>query len=236
MAPQVKGGIHYPGDAWLAPQAFMLWLTRAAQAAGVEIRHQCEAYDLDRKGERVTAVDTTLGRFGGDQVVLATGAWLPELTAGLGKRVLVEGAKGYSVTFEPTAGIPRLPLDLEERGAVVVPLKNRLRIIFSLELGCRDLSIDPRRLAPIPGLARDYLPHTAWGRPTEVRRGIRPVSADGLPIGGRLPGVENVFVVGGHDQKGLSLGPGAGYRLARQIAGRPPDTLDRLLAPDRFFA
>ncbi len=234
LGPGVVGAIHYPGDAWLAPRAFMLWLAREAQALGVEIHHHCEAYRLVRQGGRVTSIETTQGSLESDQVLLATGAWLPELSAQVGRRLPLEPAKGYSVTFRPSGPLPNLPLELEEQGAVVVPYADRLRVIFGLEFAGLDLSFDSRRLARIPGLAREYLPATQWGPPTEIRRGLRPVSPDGLPVMGRLRGASNLFVAGGHDQKGLSLGPATGFRLARLLAGEAPDDLDARLSPQRF--
>jgi D-amino-acid dehydrogenase len=83
-------------------------------------------------------------------------------------------------------------------------------------------------------LADPYLPATQWGPITEIRRGVRPVCADGMPIMGRLKKGGNVFVAGGHDQKGLSLGPVTGYRLARLLAGKPADELDEWISPQRF--
>lgn len=234
LGAEVVGAVHYPGDAWLAPQAFMLWLIDELHTLGVEIHHKCEVYDLEAQGSHVTAVRTTRGTMGADQVVLATGAWMPGLSQQLGRRMPIEGAKGYSATFRPQDSVTRLPLGLEDHGAVVAPYKDRVRIIFGLEIGSQDLYVEARRLANIPGLAGSYLPVTQWGPMVEIRRGLRPVCADGMPVMGRLHKSGNVFVAGGHDQKGLSLGPVTGYRLARLLAGEAADDIDRWVSPERF--
>ena len=46
---------------------------------------------------------------------------------------------------------------------------------------------------------------------------FRPVSADGLPVLGPVPGTEGVFVATGHGAVGLHLGPLSG-RLAADMA------------------
>ena len=235
LGSRVVGGVHYPGDAWLEPQAFMAWLAREARSLGVKIHYHCEVFGFSRRGAGVSALDTTGGRLTAGQVVLAAGAWLPRLSGLLGRRLPLEAAKGYSVTYQPAGAVPRLPLDFEERGGVMAPYADRVRLIFGLEFRGLDMGFDGRRLARLPGLASTYLPATDWGQPVEIRQGLRPVSADGLPVVGRLAQGGNVFVAGGHDQKGLSLGPVSGYRLARLLAGEAPDELDRQLSPGRFF-
>ena len=43
--------------------------------------------------------------------------------------------------------------------------------------------------------------------PLYVRFGMRPITPDGLPIIGKLPGHDNVFVATGHSMLGITLAP-----------------------------
>jgi glycine/D-amino acid oxidase-like deaminating enzyme len=47
--------------------------------------------------------------------------------------------------------------------------------------------------------------------------GLRPGSPDGLPIIGRLPGWENVYVATGHFRNGILLGPVTGKLIAQLV-------------------
>ena len=47
--------------------------------------------------------------------------------------------------------------------------------------------------------------------------GLRPGSPDGLPVIGRLPGWENVYVATGHFRNGILLGPITGKLIAQLI-------------------
>jgi D-amino-acid dehydrogenase len=58
----------------------------------------------------------------------------------------------------------------------------------------------------------------------EIRVGLRPLSADGLPVLGAVPGVGGVFVVTGHGPSGLTLGPYSARLVAAQMLGAPPGT------------
>ena len=54
-----------------------------------------------------------------------------------------------------------------------------------------------------------------------VRVGLRPVSADGLPVIGPIPDVEGAYVATGHGPTGLTLGPYTGTLVARLVRGEP---------------
>jgi D-amino-acid dehydrogenase len=58
--------------------------------------------------------------------------------------------------------------------------------------------------------------------------GMRPMTPDGLPAIGRVPGLDNVFLATGHAMLGITLAPATGEAIADLICGQPP-TVD--LAP-----
>ena len=64
----------------------------------------------------------------------------------------------------------------------------------------------------VPALAR-----TPTGA---VRACARPLSADGLPLLGRVAGREDVFVAAGHGPWGVSLGPASARLVADLVLGR----------------
>jgi len=55
----------------------------------------------------------------------------------------------------------------------------------------------------------------------EVRVGLRPVSADDIPLLGPVPGWDNVHLVTGHGTEGLLLGPYSSALVARCLHGEP---------------
>ena len=89
-----------------------------------------------------------------DEVVLAAGAWTPELVTGVGLRVPVEAAKGYSITVERPEGHPDLPLALVEGMVFVTPMGSRLRFGGTLELAGLDMRVNQRRVDALALQAR----------------------------------------------------------------------------------
>ena len=205
-----------------------------AVAAGARLETSAEALTLEPGGGRVRVV-TTRGDVDAGQVVLAAGAWLPALARRLGLRLPIEPAKGYSVDVERPAGYPELPLYLGEAHVVLTPLGSRLRLGSTLELSGWDMRVRPRRVARLRAGAARVLGLDERGPVRQLWRGPRPVTPDGLPVIGRVPGAEQVIVAGGHCMLGLSLGPVTGRLVAELVGGRAPSLdLGPPLSPRRF--
>lgn len=230
----VIGGIRFLTDAGLDPAKFLEWLARQAAAWGVRVMTETEVFDFQLGRNRVNAVLTTKGEFRGEQVVLAGGAWLAPLGRRLGANLPVEGGKGFSQTFLKPGMNVRQPLILDEHHVAVSPLANALRITGALELSGLDLTINPDRVRGIHRSACRYLPLIEPLHPSEIWRGLRPCTPDGLPLVGRLHSLNNVIVAGGHDTKGMTLGPLTGQYVTRLLAGQSIGDFEHRLSPGRF--
>jgi D-amino-acid dehydrogenase len=67
-------------------------------------------------------------------------------------------------------------------------------------------------------------PGLAGAEIREIRVGLRPLSADGLPVLGAVPGLAGVFLVTGHGPSGLTLGPYSSKVVAEAMLGMAPAT------------
>lgn len=86
--------------------------------------------------------------------------------------------------------------------------------------------------------AARFLPVLASATTVRVAACARPVTPDGLPLLGPVPGVEGLHVAAGHGPYGISLGPASGRIAADVLLGRaavpPAFATDRAaLAPSR---
>jgi len=231
----VTGGVRYLSDLRLNPALFLRWLSQRATMLGAEIISQCEVYGFRTSAEgSVKQVLTTKGEFRADQIVLATGAWLRPLGKCLGVSVPVEGGKGISQTFySPKVNLAQ-PLILGEHHIAVSSLTGAMRVTGLLELTGTDLTLDRRRVEGIHRAATRYVPALGEMQPGEVWRGLRPCTPDGLPLIGRLRHHNNVIIAGGHDTKGMTLGPLTGSFVAQLLSGQELPMFGKELSPRRF--
>jgi D-amino-acid dehydrogenase len=234
VGEQVVGGVRYLSDAGLNPLLFIEWLAKKAVALGATIKTHCEVYAFQTFATQAKSVLTTRGEFRADQIVLAAGAWLKPLGRLLGTRLPVEGGKGISQTFYGSHLTVKQPLLLDECHVAVSPLSGALRITGLLELVGIDLTLNPLRVRGIRRAASRYVPRVRGMEPDEVWRGLRPCTPDGLPLIGRLRSWNNVIVAGGHDTKGMSLGPVTGQYVSGILTGKGAGDLELAFSPGRF--
>src|SRR5690606_12347931 len=179
-----------------------------------EMRSGVEVTGFRRRGRQVTAVETRIGTFEADQVLIATGAWLGKTAKLAGVRIPMTAGKGYNATVTNPELKLQHPLYLVDVRVAVSPFENALRISGTMELSGINTNLDPRRVDAIRRGANRYI--SGWDKGTSQTTwvGMRPMVPDGLPVIGRAPGYENLFIAGGHAMVGISLGPSTGAVVA----------------------
>ncbi len=214
-------GLAVEHQRYVDPGQFVTALGRAVTERGAQIREL-----------RVTDITHYRGQiavhaFGGemlvaDAVVLATGAWLNDLTHRW-LRTDVRAGRGYSFTVpvdRPISG----PIYLPTARVACTPYQDGLRVAGTMEFRGPDDPLDSARVRAVAASAGRMLDGVRWDQMRDVWVGPRPVTADGLPLIGQLD--DGVFVAGGHGMWGLAHGPVTGRLLAEQVStGKQPDAL-----------
>jgi len=234
LSRDLVGGIYYPDDANCDPLRFVRNLGAVAQQHGVVVRLQTEVMGFERSGIRIATVRTSQGDMHPGTVILAAGAWTPRLSQQIGVFVPLEGAKGYHVNLQRSAGDPALPIFIKEARVIATPLDAALRFGGTLELDGLNLRIDPARVEAIKRAAYRTFEHTRNTPIVEVWSGLRPCTPDGLPMIGWAAGFDNLIVATGHGISGLQLGPVTGRLVAELVFGQVPSLDLKPVRPDRF--
>ncbi|MGH8033214.1 MAG: NAD(P)/FAD-dependent oxidoreductase [Luteimonas sp.] len=230
----VIGVVRFPGDARLRPDRYVAELARAVRAAGGTIEEGCEvtAIGSDRDG---VAVGSPLGSRRARDVLLATGAWSPLLAKAAGlARIPVQPGKGYSITYDAPALVPRRPLSLYERSVCVTAWDSGFRLGSTMEFSGYDTTLNRRRLDALERGAAEYLHAPVGPVKREEWFGWRPVSVDDVPIIGRALGHPHVWLATGHGMLGVSMSTGTGQLVADLLCARTPHFDPKPYSPERF--
>jgi D-amino-acid dehydrogenase len=230
----VVGGLRFPEDAHLDPPRFVRAVAARAEREGARMRTGVAVTALHPSGGALALVETTAGGFEPELVVLAAGAWSPQVASRLRLPLLVEAAKGYSLLAPGAARGLELPLRLGEARTVATPMGDDLRVTSKLDLVGLNLDVDRGRIESIPRVVRGYVALDGELERAEPWCGLRPLTPDGLPIVGGHPGARNLVLATGHGHLGVSLAPITG-RLVAQHAGGQETAFDLApMRPDRF--
>ena len=234
VSPAVAVGLLLPGERHVRPESLLTGLQVRLQEMGVEIRAHSPVLGFERAGYAVTGVRTPRGVEPAERIVLAAGVWTARLAAQLGCSLPLEAGKGYSVTMAEPATSIRGPLHLTEAHAGLSPFVGAIRILGTMEFSGINHRVHTRRLAALKRAPAAYLRDWQPGPVREEWCGPRPVTPDGLPFIGPLPGTTNVLVAAGHAMLGITLAPATAEAIASVIVGERPTTAITPFRVDRF--
>jgi glycine/D-amino acid oxidase-like deaminating enzyme len=231
--------------AQIDPHAFTTGLMAAAVARGARVVAGTVT-GLVRRGDRVVAAIVDGERLAADAVVIAMGPWSILATAWL-PLPAVHGLKGHSVVFE-TGPVPAEALFLEvgdEVGGVaspeVFPRPDGTTYVCAVSSDT-PLPVDPTAVVPDAGaiarlraIAATIAPALAAAPARAGQACYRPVTGDGLPLIGAIPGVAGAYVATGHSVWGMLNAPATGEALAGLILDGVSGGVDLTpFAPDRL--
>lgn len=242
IAASLVGAIHYPRDEGGDAHLFCREMAARLQARDVAIRYEVGCQRLLREGRDEAVVVDSLGqRLQADAVVLAAGSISPVLAKHVGLALPIRPVKGYSITMPRTGEslAPHIPVTDPVLHIGVVPVgEDRIRLAGTAEFAGYDRTIEPARIDNLFQLLKRIYPRyasklgagdiTPWA-------GLRPMSADGVPLLGRTR-VRNLFLNTGHGQLGWTLAAGSGRLVADQILNRKPEIDPAPYALARFGA
>jgi D-amino-acid dehydrogenase len=207
LSEEVAGGLYVPQERHVRPESLNQGLLHRVREMGVDVQTHTEVNGASRDNGRLTAVETRDGSIEADHFVIAAGAWTALLGKAFGYSVPVQAGKGYSITFEhPTVQVHH-PLYLGEVKVGVTPFDGSLRIAGTMELSGINERLDRRRVEAIRRNAEQYLPGVSQSGAGEEWVGMRPLTPDGLPLIGRVPGADNSYMATGHAMLGMTLAP-----------------------------
>ncbi|MCF7548623.1 FAD-binding oxidoreductase [Pseudonocardia sp. WMMC193] len=223
LTDRVTSAVRLHDQRFIDPPRYLAALAEAVRSRGAVITENSTVLGIRDDGRQVV-VRTRKGDHRYDAVVIATGAWLPELGHPFGVRIPVQAGRGYSFTV-PADRVPEGPIYLPTQRIACTPMGRRLRIAGMMEFRGPDEPLDRRRVHAIVNAARPFLDGVDLEDRHDEWVGSRPCTPDGLPVVGPTTS-PRVFAAGGHGMWGIVLGPLTGRLLADAVVtGTVPDEL-----------
>jgi D-amino-acid dehydrogenase len=233
----IAGSVYFPADCHLAPERLMAVLAREVERAGVQVSYDTGVAGWRSTGDRIEAMHTNRGtELTADEYVVCAGIWSQNIVRDLGIRIPLQAGKGYSLTMENPASLPRVCAILSEARVAMTPMGSALRFAGTMELTGIDEGVNAARVRGLVNSVARYFPDVtpAHLKQTTARSGLRPCSPDGLPYVGRVSRFTNLSIATGHAMMGMSLGPITGKLIAEILSDEPLSCSVEGLHPDRY--
>lgn len=210
------------------PQKFTSAVMNAALAQGADFRRG-RVTGIVRDAMRARGVEVDGGVIEADAVVVAMGPW-SLLAAQWMSLPAVYGQRSPSIVYDIGSKVPAdaLFLDCEtDGGAVSIEVFPRadgsthitaLSDIAPLPLDPAAVTPDLDAIARLQTMSERLSPLFRPERIIAQQACFRPVTEDGLPLIGRVPQSEGLYVATGHNVWGILNAPATGEAMAQLIA------------------
>ncbi|MCT9076638.1 NAD(P)/FAD-dependent oxidoreductase [Streptomyces fulvoviolaceus] len=231
LGPAAHAGFLVERQWSLDPGQFVDTLAERLRRDGAELVEGARVTGVREDGRGVQ-VRTSAGTYGADAVVIAAGVWSREVCRSLGVRIDLAPGKGYSFSV-PAEPLPRRLVHLGSAKAVLTPLGKRVRVAGTMEFDRDPDRFRQGRVDAIVTAARPYLPGADWDRREQEWMGPRPMTPDGLPLIGPLPGRPRILLATGHNMLGLMLAPATGRLVTGLVTGEGGGELAARFTPMR---
>ena len=235
LSSRIRHGLYYDQDGQLEPQSITNAFVASLVASGHRLVTQEPVIGFDRKDSKVTAVRTQNRRLECDVLVIAAGVHSGPLSHLLGSYVPIRPGKGYSIDYPDSPTGLKIPLTFEDAHVAVSPLNGGLRVAGTMEFAGFDTTVRPRRVAAMKASAvagfGDWDPNKSHAAPWA---GLRPMTPDGLPVIGMLPGYTNTVMASGHAMLGLTLAPATSKAVVALVSKSSLPTYLAQMSPARF--
>ncbi|MGH6901152.1 MAG: NAD(P)/FAD-dependent oxidoreductase [Geminicoccaceae bacterium] len=212
------------------PAEFTHGMMAAAIDRGARLQIGCVT-GLMRSADdrRVTGVIVDGQPVEGDAVVIAMGPWSVLASQWL-PLPTIYGLKGHSLVFRSREPVSAHALFVEyeaEDGSVhapeVFPRPDGTTYVCGLSSEA-PLPLDPAGVVPDPGacerlraMTATFAPALAEAEVVAAQACYRPIARDGLPLIGRIPGLDGAYVATGHSVWGILNAPATGEAMAELI-------------------
>lgn len=227
------GWVDVAGAAQLDPGSYTQAMVDEAQARGAVLRSGAvEGIHVDGGRARGVVVDGDVIEAG--SIVIAMGPWSVEANAWLGVDVPVSPLKGQILKFEmknPPPGefsTPNGNYCVRKPSGTVFAGTTEEAVGF-------DLSPTREAKADILQWLRGLSSRFDHAEPFEQTACLRPITPDGLPIFGEVPGLPGAWLATGHGRKGITLCTATAEALTGLLLdGKSPIIDPAPFSPGRF--
>ncbi|MET3952466.1 D-amino-acid dehydrogenase [Arthrobacter sp. UYEF36] len=234
LGAAAKFGYVQPDLRWGDPSVFIDELISHLKRIGVEFVTNSEVTAVEESDNAVEVRhNDQTSSF--SSVLLAAGPWSAPLMKAAGSRAILKPGVGYSFSVR-AEHTPGHVLALENAHVGVTPLEDGwVRFAGTMEFTGSDNGKTSDRVQAIAEASKPYVSGMDWDSLKDEWSAARPMTPDGLPYIGQLPGRQRTAVATGHNMLGLTLGPATGMKTAELLLSQGADPRMKAFAVDRHI-
>lgn len=208
ITSSVRFALHFPGDHQVDNRLLVRALEEAARKAGAEFRLGTEAFEVCARAGQVSSISTSSGSIRTKNAVIAAGCWSGKLTlpSPLLSSAGIVPVRGQMMAFSAPSSILKSVV-YSARGYVIPRSTGVIIAGSTTERAGFTKATTEAGLTTIESAASEILPTLSNLPIVERWAGLRPGTADDLPVLGEDPIIKGLYYATGHYRNGILLTP-----------------------------
>jgi glycine/D-amino acid oxidase-like deaminating enzyme len=233
LSEEIVGATFCPLDAQVNPLLLVHAFVRSAKEVGGQVITDSEVVAIEVRSNRVTSVQTKRGVIETGTVINAAGSQAPQIGKLVHLEIPIKPRRGQLLVTEPVSPIVGRGLLSAKYIAAkfdFAPAGTDCEGISINQTASGNLLVGSTRefvgfdkgttYQAMRGIAREAVRIIPQLRGTHIIRvfsGLRPYTPDGLPILGKVEGIDGFIMAAGHEGDGIALSPITGETIAELI-------------------
>ena len=190
------------------------------EAQGGNIVEQCAVRGMVTGNGRVQRLTTSSGEYRAQNYIVTAGAWSKEVLGRHALQLDIKPVRGQMLLFKFAA--PPLRHIVVQGDLYLIPRRDGHLLVGST---LEDVGFEKHTTSA----ARDDLSRRAQNVLPQLRdmplikqwAGLRPASPRNIPVIGRHPQLENLYINSGHFRYGVTMAPGSAEILLNEMEAKP---------------
>lgn len=234
LSPEIRGGLFFPNDWQVDNRKVVAALIEfAKRSAAIQMIENTAAHELIVRSGKCVGVRCGSREFFADNVIIAAGAWTSFVKIGGRELPLdVEPVRGQMICFKPPERSFRRVI-FSSKGYIVPRRSGRLVAGSTVEhCGFDDHTTD-EGIEIIRRNSVRIAPFLDGLKTADSWSGLRPRTADGLPVIGKFSDIDGLFAATAHFRNGILLAPLTAEIIAAKIVDRKHFDELEIFSPER---
>ena len=234
LGPDAHTAFYHPASYHVNPFRLYEGYLGAALRRGSRVEYGVEVQEVKLNNNRIERIITNRGDYRADYVVVAGGAWTPEILSSLDVEIPIVPARGQVILTEACSHRTRCLLSFADHLYVKQTATGNFYLGSHTEFASFENRITLEKISIFARAFTRAVPLLARLRALRFFAGFRPISEDELPIIGPVPACPELIIASGHGRTGVRYSAATGKAVSELIVdGRSEYPIDAF-AVDRF--
>ena len=234
VSSRVQFGLYFPKDWQVENRKLLIALRRYADLNGIGVSENTKVGALIIENGVIKGVETNTGSLIADVTVLATGAWTSLIKFGDHSAPFeIKPVRGQIIVFYPKEPLFRHVI-YSRRGYVVPRRDGRILAGSTAENVGYDKGVSAEAAMELSDMANEISGDFPGLEIVDHWSGLRPFSADGLPVLGPITGHDGLLIATAHYRNGILLAPLTAKMIAASMVNNARSEMFDLYSPERF--